>query len=379
MTGAAVAGPELTTALLPGRQLHDLLAQARREEGLSPATLLGQPCLLVTRYEDLRAFMVDEQTFPGGVIYQFQVEPAVGPTFISMDGDEHLRVRQQAMPAFRSKPVTRFADEQLVPLAHEVIDRFAARGEGDLVAELANVLPFWAISRKLGLPLGSEERQRTVTRALLAHVANPVGAQRAVSAIDEVVLPGLAARRLEPREDVLSHLIQAGMTDAQVLSHVRLLYAVGATTTSDAMSNLLRLALADPALREVDAAAVVAESLRMEPPVVNLPRLATQDCSIGETEVPAGTLLVASLAAGNRDPDVFAEPNRFDPLRSGPEVLTFGVGPKFCPGWNLARAQLAAVLQAVRERLTDLTVVATSEPQGAVLRSTPTLRATWQP
>jgi cytochrome P450 len=364
-------------ALLPGAELHAYLRAARESGGLPDARLLGQPARLVTGYADLKDFMVDEETLPGGTIYQFQVEPAIGPTFISMDGDQHLAVRQQAMPAFRSRPVSRFVDEQLVPLAHEVVDRFAGRGEADLVAELANVLPFWAISRKLGLPIGSEEKQRAVTRALLAHVADPAGAQRAVAAIDEVVRPVMEQRRAEPQEDVLSQLITAGMDDEQVLSHVRLLYAVGATTTSDAMSNLLGLVLPRPELHEVPAPLLVAESLRMEPPVAVLPRLATQDCRVGDTDVAAGTVLLAALAGGNRDPEVFDDPDRYDPHRAGAEVLSFGVGPKFCPGWNLARSQLAAALTVLLERLPGVTVLDVAEPQGAILRATPRLVARW--
>jgi cytochrome P450 len=368
---------DLVSAELPGRQLHDLLGAARRTPGLSPTTLLGQPALLVTRYADLKAFMVDEDSFPGGPVYQFQVEPAIGRTYISMDADEHVAVRRQATPAFRSRPVSRFIDDQLTPLAHEVVDRFAGRGEADLVAELANVLPYWAISRKLGLPVGSEDKQRAVTRALLAHVADPEGARRAVAVIDSIVRPVMEQRRREPQEDVLSQLITAGMDDEQVLSHVRLLYAVGATTTSDAMSNLFALVLPQPDLHEVPVDLLVSESLRLEPPVAVLPRLAVHEAVVGETVVPAGTLLLAGLAGGNRDPEVFTDPDVLTPGRDEAEVLSFGVGPKFCPGWNLARSQLAAALTVVLERLPGLTVVAADDPRGAILRSTPRVIARW--
>lgn len=379
-----MTGPELTTALLPGQQLHELLAAARSAPGLTPARLLGQPALLVTRYADLKAFMVDETSFPGGPVYQFSVEPVCGPTFISMDGEEHVAVRQQAMPAFRSRPVSRFIDDQLLPLAHEVVDRFASRGEADLVAELSAVLPYWAISRKLGLPVGSEEKQRAVTRALLAHVADPAGAQRAAAAIDEVVRPVMEQRRREPQDDVLSQLMTAGMDEQQVLSHVRLLYAVGATTTADAMSNLFRNVLTRPELvarATADPAVVpslVSESLRTEPPVAVLPRLATQEAAVGNTVVPGGTLLLAALAGGNRDPEVFTDPDAFDPDRDEAEVLSFGVGPKFCPGWNLARSQLAAALTVVLDRLPGLELVEAAEPQGAILRATPSVRVRWR-
>jgi cytochrome P450 len=373
----ALTPTDLASAELPGTELHQLLGEARRSPGLTPATMLGRPALLVSRYADLKGFMVDETSFPGGPVYQFQVEPAIGRTFISMDGEEHVAVRRQATPAFRSRPVSRFIDEQLLPLAHEVVDRFADRGEADLVAELANVLPYWAISRKLGLPAGGEDRQRAVTRALLAHVADPAGAARAAAAIDEVVRPVMAARRTDPQDDVLSQLLGAGMDEESVLAHVRLLYAVGATTTSDAMSNLLALVLPRPELHDVDVSLLVSEALRVEPPVAVLPRLATQDATVGDTAVPAGTLLLAALAAGNRDPSVFDDPDTFDPHRDEAEVPTFGVGPKFCPGWNLARSQLGTALTVVLERLRGLQVVEVVEPRGAILRSTPRVVARW--
>ena len=167
------------------------------------------------------------------------------------------------------------------------------------------------------------------------------------------------------------------MADEQVLAHVRLLYAVGATTTSDAMSNLLALVLPRRELHDVPVERLVAESLRLEPPVPVLPRLATQEATVGDTEVAAGTLLLAALAAGNRDPEVFPDPDAFDPDRDEAEVLSFGVGPKFCPGWNLARSQLAAALSAVLEHLPGLEVVDAAPPEGAILRATPRLVARW--
>ena len=357
---------ELTTALLPGPELHAFLASG------AEATLLGQPVRVVTRWAELRSFLSDEEGYPGGAVYRLQVEPVLGPTFISMDGDEHLQVRRLAMPAFQSKAVSRFVADDLVPLAHEVVDRFAARGEGDLVAELTNVLPFWAISRKVGLPEGSEDRQRAVARALLTHLQTPELARRAADAVTAVVQPLLEPRRAEPRPDVLSHLLTTGLSDEQVLSHVRLLYAVGATTTADAMSNLFALLLSDPALwdraRQDPAVRprLVAEALRLEPAVALLPRL-------GE----GGTLVMAALAAANRDPDVFERPDAFDPDRRESEVMSFGFGPKFCPGWNLARSQLLAALEVVLERLPRLSLTAPAQPQGAVLRATPALPVRW--
>ena len=348
-----------------------------------PARFLGMPAVVVTRYADLRAFLADQERFPGGEVYTFNTEASIGRTFISMDGPDHDAYRQRAMPAFRSRATARFVDAELTPLAHEVVDRFAGRGEGDLVAELARVLPFWAISRKLGLPVGTEERQRRWALGLLSHPADPAGAERASAEVTEFLEPIVEARRAAPGDDVISHLLE-GFTDEEVYAHIRLLYAVGATTTSDAMSNLLWALLTTDGLVERAAAEpdlpprIVHELLRWEPPVALLPRLSGGGGNIGGVHVEGGTLVLAGLAAANRDPDVYADADRFDPDRPEGEVLTFGFGPKFCPGSHLARRQLLVALEVVLKRLPDLRLVSAEPPAGAVLRSSPSVTATWR-
>jgi cytochrome P450 len=170
-----------------------------------------------------------------------------------------------------------------------------------------------------------------------------------------------------------------------VLSHVRLLFAVGATTTSHAMGNLLstllrRPALAERARREPSLrVGLVHELLRFEPPVANLPRIASQPVRVAGTDVPPNTLLLLSLAAANRDPRVFAAPDRFDPERPEQDVLTFGFGVKFCPGSHLARRELLTALDAVLERLPGLRLVdeTGADPQGSTLRHPQALHAVW--
>jgi len=98
---------------------------------------------------------------------------------------------------------------------------------------------------------------------------------------------------------------------------------------------------------------------------------------VGGVEVPPGTILLAALAGGNRDPEVFAEPDRFDPDRSEGELLSFGFGPKFCPGWYLARTQLLTALEVALERLPRLRLLGGPPPQGAILRAVPALPVAW--
>jgi cytochrome P450 len=99
--------------------------------------------------------------------------------------------------------------------------------------------------------------------------------------------------------------------------------------------------------------------------------------TVAGTVLPAGAQVLAGIAAANRDPAHFEDPDTFDPLRSDSELLTFGFGNKFCPGSHLARQQLAVALDVVLERLPGLRLVAAEPPSGAVLRSSPSVVARW--
>ncbi len=370
---------DLGTSGLSGEELHAAMRRARESGPVVPVRFLGARAHLLTTFAAVREFLVDDDQFPGGVVYRHATRPSVGSTFIDLDGDEHHRVRQLATPAFRSRAVRRFVDDELTPLAEEVLDRMLAAGVDDLAEGFVQVLPFWSISRKLGLPVGTEERQRAWALALLSHPTDPEGARRAATEVTEFLLPTLAERRAEPQDDVISRLLSAsadgvGLSDEQVASHVRLLYAVGATTTSDGLGTLLRRALTEPGLwsrLRADRSllpAVVHESLRTEPPVALLPRLAVDGGTVAGVELPPGALVLCGIAAANRDPAVFTDPDRFDPARPETEVLTFGFGSKFCPGSHLARQQLVAATDVLLERIEDPQVLDAPVPTGPVLR-----------
>ena len=373
-----------------GDVLHRELAWARSQSVPPLANLLGMPARVMARFDMLKELFADNARFPGGTSYKFMVEPAVGPTFISMDGDEHDRMRRLTTPAFRSQAVSQWIDEQLVPLAHEIVDRFAAQGHADLVASFSDVVPLWAISRKLGLPMGSEERQRAWTAALLSHPVNPAAAAVARQEVFKFLSPILEDRRTQGGADVLSHLLAhrdegVGLTDDEVINHVRLLYVVGAATTSDGLSSLLFHVLRRPELLararqgSKECERLVVESLRFEPPVAVLPRVIADAGVIAGTELPAGSVALCAIAGANRDPEIFTDPDRFDPDRDQRGTLTFGFGSKFCPGSYLARRQMTTALDVLVSRLPNLSVVEAAEPTGGILRSCRRLVATWKP
>jgi len=378
---------------LPGSALHDVLRSLRAEHGdVAPVRFYGMPAFAILSWDSLREFFASNEEFPGGEVYKYQLEQTVGRTFISMDGVDHDVYRRLVTPAFRSRAAIRFVDEELTPLAHELLDGLVASGHADLVEQFTNRLPFWAISRKLGLPEGYEDRQREWALAILSEPSNPEGARRAADELSEVIAPVVAARRQRPGTDVISKLVTSEfqgvrLSDEEVHSHVRLLFAVGATTTSDALSNLLWTLLhrpeilnrlrATPELRP----AAVRELLRWEPPVPLLPRMAAKDGTIAGVSIPAGSMILAGIASANRDPERFDQPDVFDIDRPDSDVLTFGFGVKFCPGTHMAKQQLLAALDVLLERLPDLRLAgddAGAVPSGCNLRSVSSLRCEWQ-
>ena len=394
MTEFEAAGSVLDIALdpMPGAQLHDTLRTLRSECGdVAPVTFYGMPAFAILGWDALREFFASHEEFPGGEVYKYQLEKTVGRTFISMDGPEHDIHRRLVTPAFRSRAAIRFVDEELTPLAHDLIDGLADRGEADLITEFTDRLPFWAISRKLGLPGGFEDRQRAWALAILSEPSDPDGARRAADELSEVIAPVVAERRLRPGADVISQLVTGEfqgvrLTDEAVHSHVRLLFAVGATTTSDALSNLLWTLLHRPALLERVSEepevrpAVIRELLRWEPPVPLLPRMAVRDGVIGGVRIPASSLLLAGIGSANRDPARFERPDEFDVDRPDADVLTFGFGVKFCPGTHMAKQQLLAALDVILDRLPGLTLASDdpgAAPSGCNLRSVSSLRCRW--
>jgi cytochrome P450 len=130
----------------------------------------------------------------------------------------------------------------------------------------------------------------------------------------------------------------------------------------------------DPAARPW----IVHELLRFEPPVAVLPRLAPIGGAICGVNLEPGSLVLAAIAAANRDPGVFPRADVFDPDRKRRDQITFGAGPKFCPGSHFASRQLGAALDVVLERLPDLRVVDAHAPTGGILRSCKRLYVAWE-
>ncbi len=383
---------DYATELFPGARLHSALAEARQIHPVTPVRFAGQPALLITGHQALAEAFRDNERFPPADAYRITIEPVQGVTFQTMEDEQHRLYRRLATPAFRSRAVDAMEEEGLAGIAHELIDRLDGQREADLAAAFTHRVAFLVISRMLGIPAHREEVFRDWAVGFLEYPRDPQHSRRCAELMTQYLLPIIVERRREPRDDIISGLVLADadghrLSDDEVLAHIRLLFSAGASTTTDALGNLIytllsvperwEQLLAEPVLR----AGAIEELLRLETPVAVLPRLsAPHPVAFFGVDIPPATFCLFAMAAANRDPEVFDAPDRYDPERdSSRKLLSFGPGPRLCPGMHLARRQLAVALDVLAQRMPGLHLrdEPAARPRGAILRGPATLPVGW--
>jgi len=290
-----------------------------------------------------------------------------------LDPPEHPRVRSLVSTAFtprRVQEVGAWVDHT----ARELLDALEARHADrpfDLLHGFAHQVPSLVISELLGVPADDRELLTSFSDAvspLLSVRVDPDDLQRAVVAAEafHAYLGDLIdARRRDPGDDLLSALCRAEqdgerLSRPELLSLVATLYSAGHRTTRDLFTNGMASLLwpRDGYRQVVDGhwgiADTVAEFVRTATPTLYVARVAGADCELGGVAVPDGAAVLVFLAAANRDPAVWAEPDSFRPGRDGPQPLSFAFGAHYCLGANLARLEAEVMLGAVAERWPEL-------------------------
>ncbi|MEU6814273.1 cytochrome P450 [Streptomyces sp. NPDC046860] len=317
------------------------------------------------------------------------------PSFIRLDPPEHDRLRRIANSAFGPPHEPRRVDDmrgELHAIVTELIDGLAGQTEIDLVDQFAYPFPVTVICRLLGVPREDEPRFRSWVDPLVASLdpetrqsADPEFVQRAQEARTQLgmYLAGLVEERTkDPRDDMLSDLAagkgpDGAMTMMEVLSTAVLLLIAGHETTVNLITNGMLTLLRHPEylqrLREEPESAVriVEELLRYEPPVQLVPqRTCITDIEVRGVTIPKGSRIWLMLAAGNRDPERFKDPERFDPDRDDLQHLGFGSGIHSCFGAPVARLETQIALAELARRLQNPRLVADPPPYrpNAVLR-----------
>jgi pimeloyl-[acyl-carrier protein] synthase len=299
------------------------------------------------------------------------------PVMLFKDPPDHTRLRALVSKAFTPKVMEgmRAHIEQLVD---ELLDNVAEQGRMEVLADLAYPLPVIVICELLGVPSADRDQFRpwssAASRLLDADLEPAVlneglmGAMQIINYLNDQV----EDRRAHPRDDLLTALVQAEeagdrLTHEELLATVTLLFIAGHETTMNLIGNGTYALLRHPdqlrALRE-DPGLIkdaVEEMLRFDGPVHLTGRIPTRDLAFQGVTIPKGYSTVTLLAAANRDPSRFDDPDRLELRRPDNHHLTFSVGAHFCLGASLARIEGQIALSGMLRRLEDWQLV-TPEP-----------------
>lgn len=282
------------------------------------------------------------------------------------DPPEHTRYRQLLRPFFSVRGISRW-----VPMVHalttQLIDNFIERGECDLVTELAVPLPSEVFLTLYGLPLTDRDQLITWKDAVFSAVGLGGGAasdesMTLAAQLYEYLVGHIAHKRSNGGDDVLGRLASDRrddrMTDDELLGLSFLFVLAGLDTVTSALSTAFYALAARPELRRriVEDPAIipvaVEELLRVEGPVVTVPRVATTDVVIGGRTIPADSMVSIAIATANRDPADHEDPDSIDFERQQ-KHYAFGGGPHACLGSHLARLEMRVVLEEWHRRVPD--------------------------
>ena len=382
--GAAVTLAELE------RDPHPAIARLRAREPVSWLPALDG--WLVTRHDLCARVMRDADTFTVDDP-RFSTAQVVGPSMLSRDGNAHRQHRDPFAPPFRAAPARdrflAFVEQEVVRL----VDGLTVAGRAELRRGLAGPLAVRTMQFALGLSATDPDRVLGWYDAIVAAVteisagrAAPASGREAYALLCTALEPSLDA---DPDASLLAAAASraGGLPREAVLSNAAVMLFGGIETMEGMIANAFAHLLAAPgAAQRARAtpeilAAVIEESLRLEPAAAVVDRYATRDVALGGVGIRERELVVVSLAGANRDPAVFGDPDLFDERRPGlARQLAFAQGPHTCLGLHLARLETRLALGCALERWPGLHLdpAQSCEARGLVFRKPSGVHVLWE-
>lgn len=346
----------------------------------------------ITRRADVLRVLRDRATFttdsPSSLLRE-----TFGAHMLSTEGRQQARYKSQCFPPFRPEAVERHAAAIIKAKAHALVDAFTQPAE--LRTAFASPLVLHTVATVLGIRAEDHELLRPLYDDFAAALANFAGDEevkrrgaQARERFSELIQAHLERLEQAPDDSLLSVLSHASdrLARAEIISNALLILFGGIETTESMILNALWAllthraqlaeALRDPAL----LSHAIEESLRWDAAVQSCTRHVTRPVTLRGVELEAGETVQCMLGAANRDPDYFADPDRFDIHRqNATDHLSFGFGGHFCLGASLARLEAQVGLQILFNRLPGLAFDSERlcAPRGHEFRKPPELYVTW--
>ncbi|MBA2955633.1 cytochrome P450 [Nocardioides sp. MAH-18] len=288
-------------------------------------------------------------------------------TLLSLEGDDHARVRRLLMPAFRNKTIAAMRP-RFQALANELVDGFAARGEVELISEFAEPYAARIICVLLGLPEDDWHQVGRWADDLGASFSIDVGNQvprieAALTGLFEYVEQVVADRRAHPRDDLVTTLVQASDDGDRLTGHelgVALVFLAfaGMETTRNQIGLAVQTLLKHPdqwrllGERPDLGANAVEEVMRVNPTVTWVTREALEDVGLNGLLIPQGGIVQTLSHSAGTDPSAMPDPS-FDITQQRPPHHGFGAGVHHCLGHFVARTDMAVALPLLARRMPD--------------------------
>ena len=332
------------------------------------------PMALVARYADAAAILRDHERFSSVPPRTPLIEERLqvfgdAPRIVFSDPPVHTRLRRLVSRAFTPRRI-RDLDGRVREITNALLDKAAAKGEFEVMEALANPLPVMVIAEMLGVPPDDYEMFKRLSDAVVESDNTPPGTpipdyiKQSFTQLRDYFIAEIEKRRSHPGQDLVSVLVAQeeadALTEKELIAFVVLLLLAGNETTTNLIGNgMLALGRHPDQMERVRRAPslmprAIEEMLRYDGPVQSTVRHPKVDVEVGGVTIAAKTFTFIIVAAANRDPAQFPNPETFDITRDPNDHLAFGEGIHYCIGAPLARMEGAIAIASVLERFPHL-------------------------